>query len=286
VLNTPCASASLVSSSPKPITSSDALSDALSEIQRLGTDAAKVWPWSRPDWESVFNALEEKASSYVDGLIGSTVSEDDKASEPASKTSLIIDVIKARREKLALTSSTTDQIVGICKQILAFGAAGLALSVGFSEKLHTLNTGIQKVIVLTGIFYVELVVISLVVLVCYLLQAHFRYPFLYFKKIGNAWPYFYYASVSREVSRFPIQTARKRVLAGKKYAEDFVRFAERCLNETPKDRLRTELQQYFLLISYQGYVQQFSLRLANLFFYGFVGAALSTTLIWVWSAVR
>jgi hypothetical protein len=262
--------------------------NTLAEIEKLGTAVStKLKLWSRPDWEHVFVSVEQKASEYVDTLITSSVGPDAVAEKPPPPpTADFIEVIKGRREKLALTSSTTDQIVGICKQILAFGVAGLALSVGFSDKIHSFSIPVQKLIVLGGVFYVELVLLSLVVLIWYLLQAHFRYPFLYFEKIGNAWPYFYYSSISRTVNRSPIQTARTRVEAGTSFAKDFVKFSEACLKETPEQRLRAELQQYFLLVSYQGYVQQFALRLANIFFYGFVGAAVSTALIWVWSAAK
>jgi hypothetical protein len=265
----------------------DESSQALDEIEKLGTTiCSQLKPWSRPDWETISEAIEQKASECVDSLVATSVGPDDGAEKSLPKAGALTEVIKGRREKLALTSSTTSQIVGICQQILAFGAAGLALSVGFSDKIHSFSVSAQKLIVLTGIFYVELVSLSLVVLVWYLLQAHFRYPFLYFKKIGNAWPYFYYSSISRNVNRAPIQGARARAEAGTLYAEDFVKFSKACLTETPKQRLRAELQQYFLLISYQGYVQQFALRLANVFFYGFVGAVVSTTLIGIWSATR
>jgi hypothetical protein len=259
----------------------------LADIETLGTTiSGQLKPWSRPDWEVIFESIEQKASECVDSLISSSVGPDEGPDKHPSKATDIADVIKSRREKLALTSSTTEQIVGICKQILAFGAAGLALCVGFVDKIHAFNAPTQKLVVLVGIFYVELVLLSLVVLIWYLLQSHFRYPFLYFKKIGNAWPYFYYSSISRNVSRSPIQGASTRAKAGTAYAEDFVKFSRSCLKETPNERLRAELQQYFLLISYQGYVQQFALRLANMFFYGFVGAFVSTALIWIWSTVK
>jgi hypothetical protein len=261
------------------------LSQVITEIEGLSkTIVDNLHSWSRPDWSTVFDQLDEQASSYVDQVIGTSVkaSADTQPTEPST----LIDIIKSRRERLALSSSTTEQIVGISKQILAFGAAGLALSLGFGEKFHTFTTNFQKLIALTGIFYIELVLVSLITLIWYLLQAHFRYPFLYLKKIGNSWPYFYYGSIDRKVSRFPLQTAKTRVADGARYAEDFLRFSEVCLKETPRERLRAELQQYFLLISYQGYVQQFALRLSNLFFYGFAGSVVSTLLLSAWSFTR
>jgi hypothetical protein len=241
-------------------------------------------PWSRPDWSTIFDQVDEKASQYVDQQIDTSLKVSDDA--VPTEASTLIDIIKSRRERLALSSSTTEQIIGISKQILAFGAAGLALSLGFGDKIHTFSTPAQKLITLTAIFYIELVLLSLITLIWYLLQTHFRYPFLYLKKIGNVWPYFYYSSIDRKVNRFPIQTAKTRVTDGARYAEDFLKFSDACLNETPKQRLRAELQQYFLLISYQGYVQQFALRLANLFFYGFVGSAVSTLILSIWSFTR
>jgi hypothetical protein len=261
--------------------------EVIASIEALCTEASsKLSIWCRPDWRAVLSGIDEKTDSCVDSLIAATIGTDEKASEAATKSSALIGVIKARRDKLALSSGSTDQIVGISQQILAFGAAGLALSVGFSDKIHTFSVPIQKLIVLAGILYVELVVLSLVVLVWYLLQTHFRYPFLYFRKIGNAWPFFYYASISHEVNRSPVQSRKERLRAGALYAEDFLKFSERCLNESPKQQLRAELQQYFLLMSYQGYVQQFALRFANLFIYGLVGATFSTPLIGAWSSLR
>lgn len=267
--------------------SDDVLNDVLKQIEDLSkSTTSSLKPWSAPDWENLLAPIEDKADGYVNALIDAAVGSDDSAPQVTTKSGAFTENIKSRREKLALTSSTTTQIVGICQQILAFGAAGLALSVGFSDKLHTFSLPAQRVIVLTGIFYVELVGLSLVVLMWYLLQAHFRYPFLYFRKIGNTWPYFYYASISREISRSPVESAKQRFIGGKLYAQDFAKFSRSCLNETPKQRLRSELQQYFLLISYQGYSQQFALRLSNLFSYGFVGAAVSTLLIAAWAAVK
>ena len=68
---------------------------------------------------------------------------------------------------------------------------------------------------------------------------------------------------------------------------DFVRFAHRNLSETPVQRLRAELQQYFLLMSYQGYSNQFALHLAAIFYYGFAASLISSILLAVyWFVLR
>jgi hypothetical protein len=151
----------------------------------------------------------------------------------------------------------------------------------FIDKASKLSVPVQKYLAIAGIFYVELVIVSVLSLILYMLQARFRYPFLYFEKIGNARPWFYYASISSEVPRGAIQLSRSRLKANKLYAEDFIHFAEKLMDEDYNKKLRNEIQQYFLLMSYQGYVHQFSIRLANFFMYGFVGAFTSALIMFV-----
>ena len=184
----------------------------------------------------------------------------------------LLKLVRERRSKLALSTGITDQVLGVCKQVLAFGAAGLAIGLAFLDKARSLSVTAQKVLAVIGIFYGELAIVSLVVLIVYILQARFRYPFLYFERIGNTWPFFYYASISDDVPRREIQSSDATLKGARLYATDFLKFLGRCLSESDKEEARNELQQYFLLLAYQGYVNQFSLRLANLFAYGFVGA--------------
>lgn len=240
--------------------------NTLMRIDALIPDLAKeVGPFS--DWTTHFGKIETVVDEFLTQKIQAVVGDGKD----------LIDAIKDRRRSLSLSSGITSEIVGICKQILAFGAAGVALTVGFMDKVRQFSVPVQKVLAIVGIFYAELVLVSLLVLIWYMLQARFRYPSLYFDQIGNAWPFFYYALIT-PVVRWPIQFANQRFAAATSYAKDFVGFTNKVLEETPKERLRNELQQYFLLLSYQGYVHQFSLRLASLFMYGFLGS-LSTALI-------
>jgi hypothetical protein len=221
------------------------------------------------DWMQSFTPIEQIVDTFISGSLANL--KDDAAEK-------LIAITKDRRQRLPLSTGITDQIVGICQQILTFGAAGVALTVGFADKLKQFSVMTQKMLAIVGIFYTELVAISLLVLIWYLLQARFRYPSVYFEKIGNAWPFFYYASIT-PVARAPIQCSRQRFKSAVAYASDFIRFADRFSKETAQDRLRTELQQYFLLMSFQAYVNQFSLRLANLFMYGFFGAMLTAFIL-------
>ena len=243
------------------------IDQSVDRIEQLGQDGVhKIGVFS--DWTATFAAIDTLTREIVEERV--KMIDDKRIPE-------LVKEIRTRRDKLSLSSGIKDKIVSISQQILAFGAAGIALSVGFVDKVRFFSPTIQKSLAIVGIFYAELILLSLLVLIWYLLQARFRYPYLYFDKIGNAWPFFYYATVT-QVPRSPVQFSKSRYLASVSYAKDFVQFADKILSETPKETLRVELQQYFLLMVYQGYAHQFSLRLANIFMYGFTGA-LTTAIV-------
>jgi hypothetical protein len=261
-----------------PSAPTDPLAAAEDAVQKLTTRLLPgVHFWTRAeDWVRLFDGIEDVVDKYVDQAIHEAVTNPPAGHE--AKVKSYIELVRYRREKVPLRTDITDEILSISQQILGFGAAGLALAVGFLDKVRTFSVPVQKAIAVAGIFYLELIGLSLTVLVWYMLQAHFRYPFLYFKKIGNASPYFYYTSIS-PVPRKPIQSGRTRFVAASSYAKDFLRFAHSTLVETDERLLRNELQQYFLLMAYSAYVQQFSQRLTNIFFYGFVGAIASAAIV-------
>lgn len=246
------------------------------------------------DLEPVIASIEEAAANQrsfsgamqaIERLVDPIIDEMlQKLDEDRQKT--LLELIKKRRAGLSLSSSTRTEIVGICKQILAFGAAGIGLSIGFSDKFAAAPAQLQKTVVVGGIFYAEIMVVSLLVMILYTMQAQFRYPYLYFEKIGNAWPYFYYASISEGTPRWPWPLKSQLLKGGKLYAEDYLRFTRRVISEDVSGELRAELQQYFLLVSYQGYAHQFSLRLVNTFFYGFAGCFVTLIALIAWAVIR
>jgi len=226
------------------------------------------------DVATILPLIEAKISPFLNRVVDAV---------PSNDLDNVIKLVRDRRNGLPLSTGITDQIVGISQQLLAFGAAGFALAIGFLDKIRSFSVPVQKYFAVFGIFYLELIIVSLTLLIVYMLQARFRYPFLYFKEIGNAWPFFYYSSIS-PVSRCELQSRRARLRASEIYAKDLVVFTTKCVTETKPAQLRNELQQYFLLMSFQGYVNQFSLRLASLFTYGFTGAAATAILLFL--AVR
>lgn len=240
---------------------------ALNELQKLSSEASAKLNWfSRLVGTSFVERIEDIVGPCLDRLVAN-VSE--------SELSKIIERVKDRRDKLPVTSEIYSEVVGVCKQILTFGAAGFALSLGFADKVIHLPSSIQRLIVVLGIFYLELIATSIIVLLLYLIQARFRYPFLNFARIGNAWPFFYYGSISDEVPRSPLQLAPIKIRGMTLYGADLMRFAKNAVLESPRQQLKMELQQYFLLMSFMGYVHQFSLRLTNIFLYGVTASVVS-----------
>jgi len=260
------------------IGTANASTNGVAQIEQLAKQLRSEIGWWSPNWPSTFSQIEKVADLCIAAHITAKID--------LSTDTKLLDSIKARREKLSLSSGITTPIIGISQQMLAFGGAGIALTIGFIDKVRRFEPIVQKSLAVVGIFYSELILLSLVVLILYMLQARFRYPSIYFDKIGNAWPFFYYAGIT-PVSRNPLQSSKTRFDASVAYATDFVRFCDRVLDETSQDRLRFELQQYFLLMSYQAYVHQFALRLASLFMYGFIGAVAAAGVMFglIWGGV-
>jgi len=261
---------------PAPPSPTDQIVNAaIIQIETAANTGRQQLSWvSINGWKNYLPGIDRAASDAVDNLLNTTLRGKDDTVKNA-----ILEVVKDRKGKIPLSTGITDQIIGICQSLLSFGAGGLALSLAFIDKASKLSVPVQKYLAIAGIFYVELVIVSVLTLILYMLQARFRFPFLYFSKIGNAWPWFYYASINPDVPRDAVQFARKRLKANELYAQDFIKFTRRVLEEDYAQRLRSEIQQYFLLVSYQGYINQFSLRLANLFMYGFVGAFIAALLM-------
>lgn len=245
--------------------------DLASLIASIEAEAAK-----RVSFPVAMQAIENLVDPVVDAMI--------QTLDPKRRTALL-ELIRKRRAGLLLSSSSKTEILGICKQILAFGAAGIGLSIGFSDKFTAAAPQVQKTVVVGSIFYAEMMLVSLLVMFLYTMQAQFRYPYLYFDKIGNAWPFFYYTSISKGTPRRPWHVKSDLLKGGKLYAEDYLRFADKVISEDDRGEVRAELQQYFLLVSYQGYAHQFSLRLVNTFFYGFAGALVTLVVLIVWAVI-
>lgn len=193
-----------------------------------------------------------------------------------------INRISERRKNLQVKPEFTPQVVGVCQQILAFGIAGLGLVVAFGARIADAAPFWQSVIKAGFLLSLNLTVIAFLVLVWFFVQARTRYPFLFLERLGNAPPFFYYETLRRTWRYNPLPTLREVFRANCNYLKDLESFAKKLVDEDqdPLKRAKYELQQYFLLIVYQGYLDQYEMQLEHLFLYGSVSGALSILVIW------
>jgi hypothetical protein len=205
--------------------------------------------------------LEEQISEYIDESIEDWEGRDDCSLSDIRKE------LENRRDRLDLSSGITDEVVGISKRILGFGAAGTGLALAFYDKISQISFFQKQLIGALSISLLELVFISLLVLIMHLYYQRYRYPFLLSKEIGNFWQYYYYTSLSDDTISYigGLSNTRKEILH---YMKNYLSFFEKLKDESEKEKLRGEIQQYFLFIYYQAYSNQFSINIANTFLYG------------------
>lgn len=238
-------------------------------IENLKTELENI-----DSYEEKVEWIDTQCDARIDKMV------DDFAT---NKTPEQLEAYKARisdyRKSLPLSTGITQPIIGICRQILGFGAAGVALTIGFWKNISEIELLYRMYITIAGIYYLQLMIIAMFVLILYVLQARFRYPFLQFVKIGNSWPFFYYASISKKTKYSVFQRKKDYLSANENYGIDLLRFVNKATRDDTKELIKLELKQFFLLVSLQGYLNQHSLRLANSFIYGFASATIALLIV-------
>jgi len=189
-----------------------------------------------------------------------------------------------RRKNLQIRPEFTPQVVGACQQILAFGVAGLGLVVAFGTRITDAAPFWQSVAKAACLIALNLTGIAFLVLVWFFVQARSRYPFLFLERLGNAPPFFYYETLTRSSNYRPLSSISGIFKANRTYLKDLSGFAKNLVDEDqdPIQRAKYELQQYFLLIVYQGYLDQYEMQLEHLFLYCSVSGVLSALLVSWW----
>jgi hypothetical protein len=239
------------------------------------------------DHIEALDEIEDSANSEIDALLRTL---------PKEELDELLTTIRARRGLLSVGAAYGNEVVATAKQILAFGGAGIGLAAAFVQKLAEVPPSILKGVAVVALFYGNLILLSLYIIFSFAWQARFRYPFLYFTRIGNTVPFFYYQAISPETPRSMFQSGATKETAARLYAGDFVRFVryhisslisdqdvsnDQVVDTSRKDSarleakrrvVRDEIQQYFLILSYQGYVNQYEVRMNNDFLYGLIGA--------------
>jgi hypothetical protein len=179
-----------------------------------------------------------------------------------------------------------EPLIRTCQTLLQFTIAGLSLALVFSQRIAALPMIFSKTVLCLAVFFLGLLFTALIVVTTHAVQGRFRFPFLYLPRIGNPWNWFYYGCVSPDTPRNPLQPGSKRKNRGAAfYSIDFVKFVSSAVSRSDLDTLREDIQHLFLVMSYQGYVHQFSLQVSKAFVYGItgsvVGLIVSVALVWL-----
>jgi hypothetical protein len=194
----------------------------------------------------------------------------------------LIDKIRARRSLLSIKPEFTPEVVGIAKQIIAFGGAGFAFVLGLSQLRSAGTISANNVIFFLTLLYVNITAVSMCILIWFFFQARTRYPWLYLDRLGNSNQYFYYNAVPLNYNYRPFYLRR----ADEKLAQDLnvfldslSEFANRSIRETRIEELKNEIIQYHLLIFYQGYLDQYEQQLSHIALYGFLGSLVAAVAV-------
>jgi hypothetical protein len=246
------------------------------------------------DYAAALENLEDGADRDLDKLLAELSEEE---------LDYLLTTIRARRGLLSIGAAYGNEVVATSKQILAFGGAGIGLAAAFLQRLFEVPPFILKTVAVVALFYGNLILLSLYIIFSFSWQARFRYPFLYFKRIGNTVPFFYYQAISADTPKSMFQSGAVKYEAAKFYQDDLVKFIRyhvdsvRSEEEVAPDSaddgspvrssllrakrriVRDEIQQYFLVVSYQGYVNQFEIRMNNHFLYGITSATAAALVI-------
>lgn len=226
-------------------------------------------------WAAELKTLEDKVDRELDDLLKAT---------PHAKIDEVIEKLKERRSNLFVQPEFTPIVISISGQILGFGSAGVALMIGFADKIPKLSDFWKHNLLFIGIFYMDLVIISLIALIWFFIQSRTRYPFLYLNKLGNTTPYFYIKTLNPKRKLWlwmPLQLPRTVYAANKAYLEDLKGYVNYYMHEDNKEKLKVELLQFYLLINYQGFLDAYELQLDNIFLYGLFGALTSLLALYI-----
>src|SRR5262249_15893018 len=143
--------------------------------------------------EAYLADLQIRLEQRAEREINRQLARFDSQTEDAKKEyRAFIDRLAERRKGLSVKPEFTSEVVGICKEIVAFGAALLGLLIAFFPRLTELSSFWRSMLGLAALLTLDLTAVSLLVMIWFFVQARSRYPFLYLNSLGNAPPFFYY----------------------------------------------------------------------------------------------
>ncbi len=234
--------------------------------------------------EAVLADRLRKLEEDTETQITQELAKFDKAAAPEQALKDFIARLSDRRQNLHIKPEFTPQVVAAAQQILSFGMAGLGLIVAFWSKVADLAPFWQAVVQTALLVSLNLTLVSFVVLVWFFIQARSRYPFLLLERWGNAATFFYYETLERDWRYWPFRGRHGILKTNERYLRDFQKFSRMLVKENDdlRQQVRNELKQYYLLIAYQGYLDQYEMQLEHIFLYGSVCGVTSALLACWW----
>jgi len=149
-------------------------------------------------------------------------------------------------------------------QILAVSLAALVVMIT-SDKLKTDSD--MELIMFGGaiVILVTFVISSLCTSFLFIRQGSFRYPFLKMKGLGtNQWKWFYYGNEEvQKINRNAIWPAEEAGKTHIPYLKGLKYFVESYKAESPKEEIRNNIQQLYLLQVHNYYKNKFYLQLTK-----------------------
>jgi hypothetical protein len=150
-------------------------------------------------------------------------------------------------------------------QIIGFVLVVFSLVLTGLDKSSGLSASVLVVILSVGLSLSVAVAGALIVILMYFAQARFRYPFIYYRQLGNAWRWFYYGNVKANTpeGEFFYRNKEYQQTFAQNYASDLERYASRYVNDSPPEQILEDLRQLFLLNEHDRYKQRFKSHMVH-----------------------
>ena len=201
--------------------------------------------------ESAFDDLPESEIDSLQNLRNKFEKEFERLSEEESKelandTREIISFAQSRLQEWTGYRSTSLQV---SLGMFAFSVAGLAIISDPSKiPLYVYPIAVP--------FLLVLFVWSLYIFITVARQVSFWYPFI---DVANTWRWFYLYCVP---SKLPFKTNLKqheKAASRQLYLEGLLKYAKRTMELSGRKQLQQNIEQLYLLLTYEGYLDQFAM---------------------------
>lgn len=213
---------------------------------------------------------EEAASNEISELMNQIAAQLDDL------TKLKNDELKKKNEDvkymISYYNDLTDKIEDRRIRIHNFSLQMLAVSLAALAILVTIDSLILNSVCKIVIWYTTIIVFSILTLSClltsclYVRQSSFEYPFLRMETIGsNQWKWFYYGNKDiQKINRNVVLPTKDPQMTTIPYLRGMEYFVRLYKSEDPRNEIRNNIQQLYLLQVHNYYKNKFYLQLTRI----------------------